>query len=83
LRGQQQGRYVPTKVIRETHEAVSATFPRVVAADLFDEVRLWDTNGAVPRVIYQKIGGVEEVFDRQAYIRFLNKARPEDRFVLP
>lgn len=43
-RAKKTGRYVPEKVIRATHQAVSATFPLIM--DEFDSVKIFDTSKA-------------------------------------
>lgn len=73
-RGERIGRFVPEEAIRQGHVNVSKTFYLASRRDdLFDELRLWDNNGEAPRLIYEKINGVERILDRGAWERFLNK----------
>jgi len=74
-RGARTGRQVPESVIRGTHAAVSRVFPDAARVNLFDELRLFDTGlGGAPKLIYQKIDGVEEILDPERYAAFLRKA---------
>lgn len=74
-RGARTGRQVPESVIRDTHAAVSRVFPDAARANLFDELRLYDTGfSGGPRLIYEKVNGVERILDPEAYARFLRKA---------
>ncbi|MBT25087.1 MAG: hypothetical protein CML60_01605 [Rhodobacteraceae bacterium] len=72
-RGKREGRKVPREVVEGTHESVSRVFPQAAEADLFDELRLWDTNSGKPVLIYEKVDGVENIIDRELYERFLRK----------
>ncbi len=67
------GRKVPKEVVEGTHESVSRVFPQAAEADLFDELRLWDTNSGKPVLIYEKVDGVEDIIDQELYERFLRK----------
>ena len=70
-------RFVPEEVTRELHAGVSKTFPQAARADLFDEVRLFDTDvalGADPILIYERIDGMETIVDRGKWETFLAKA---------
>lgn len=74
-RGARTGRQVPESVIRNTHAAVSRVFPEAAAADLFDELRLYDTGMAGgPKLIFERVAGSETIYDPEAYARFLRKA---------
>tara|TARA_B100000029_G_scaffold40251_2_gene37604 strand:- start:816 stop:5537 length:4722 start_codon:yes stop_codon:yes gene_type:complete len=73
IRAKREGRDVPEGVIRETHVNVSKVFPKAADDDLFDELRLYDTNSGEPVLIYEKIDGVENIIDPEAYERFLMK----------
>ncbi len=72
-RAEREGRTVPEDVIRGTHVSVSKVFPKAADDDLFDELRLYDTNSGEPVLIYEKVDGVENIIDRDAYERFLLK----------
>lgn len=72
-RGQETGRDVPEDVIRKTHEQVSRVFPEAAEKNLFDELRLYDTNGDTPVLIYEKIDGAEKILDPVKYDNFLRK----------
>ena len=67
------GRKVPKEVVEGTHQSVSKVFPEAAEADLFDELRLWDTNSGKPVLIYEKVDGVEDIIDQELYERFLRK----------
>ncbi len=74
LRGERSGRFVPVKVIRQAHGAVSDTFREAVArGDLFDTLRLYDNNGETPRLIFDMVNGIANVLDPAAYESFLRK----------
>jgi hypothetical protein len=47
-----KGRVVPEEVLRSAHADVSRTFVSAVNGDLFDSARLWDTEGASPRLVF-------------------------------
>lgn len=75
-RGQETGRFVPESVTREIHAGVSKTFPQAARADLFDEVRLFDTDvafGDAPFLIYERVDGVERIVDQTKWEAFLAK----------
>lgn len=75
-RAKRTGRKVPESVIREIHASVSDVFARLVMADKFDTVELWDNNGAAPVLVGQKkLGGKWAVLDKSAWQRFLDKAK--------
>jgi predicted ABC-type ATPase len=71
-RGRKTGRYVPETVIRQTHAGVSSVFPQV--AGRFDEVNLFDTTTAKPRLIAKGGKGKLEIVDQAGYDAFLAKA---------
>lgn len=73
-RAQQTGRQISESVLRETHRAVSAIFPKAVAAGIFDKVDLWDTSGSAPKRIASAVGALLAVHDTAAYAEFINKA---------
>lgn len=76
-RAERTGRKVPMDTITGTHRAVSEVFPQLAGANAFDELRLWDNSnadGAGPRLVYEKVDGVERVHDPVAYADFLAKA---------
>ena len=73
-RGQRTGRFVPEEVVRETHTNISKIFPDILDENLFDDIKLWDTNVQPPRMILRKVDGVLEVYDEKAYAKFLRKA---------
>lgn len=74
-RAQQTGRYMPEAVLRENHRGVSAVFPWILSSGVFDNVRLYDTNGSSPKLILEGSGVNYTVYDQAAVMRFMNKAR--------
>ena len=74
-RAQATGRMVPAPVIASIHASVTEVFVEAASKGLFDELRLWDNNGASPVLIARatKTGGLQ-VLDPAAYGRFLAKA---------
>jgi predicted ABC-type ATPase len=77
IRAAETGRAVPETVIREIHAGVSQTFPQAARADIFDEIRLWDTNvarDADPILIYSRVDGAETIHDGVKWDAFLAKA---------
>jgi predicted ABC-type ATPase len=74
--GRDAGRAVPESYLRHTHAAVSARFRDVDAADWIDQVRVWDTSGPKPRLIYERApGGQPTVYDPAALEQFIEKAK--------
>lgn len=74
-RGEETGRVVPEKNLRETHRRVSEIFPEAVKRGLFDEANLWDTGaGGKPVLIVSVKGKVLTIHDQAAYDKFLAKA---------
>jgi len=76
--GTDPGRQISETVTRSLHKGVSQDFPRVSAADVFDELHLYDTNipvGAEPRLIFSKVRGEDAVIhDETLWGEFLAKA---------
>jgi hypothetical protein len=66
---------VPEPVIRAIHASVTDVFTEAASKGLFDELRLWDNNGAGPVLIATatKAGGLR-IIDQAAYDRFLAKS---------
>ena len=74
-RAKATGRMVPESVIRETHKAVSDTYPKAMKMGLFDRTELWDTSAAHPALVASREpGGQFTVHDPQAWQRFTAKA---------
>lgn len=76
-RAQKTGRVVPETFIRDTHGSISRVFPQ--AAQKFDQLRLFDNNGAkgeAPTLVAssERQGGFT-VHDHAKYNRFLGYAR--------
>ena len=72
-RGEKTGRFVPHKQITDIHSKVSQIFPEI-AGD-FDYVVLYDTNTSAARKIAEGGNGKLEILDKEAYQRFLDKAK--------
>jgi predicted ABC-type ATPase len=78
--GPDKGRFVPKSITRMLHEGVSRDFPEAAAADIFDEVRLFDTNipkGDDPRLVFSKVkGDPSTIHNEELWQEFLAKASP-------
>lgn len=66
-------RMVSMKATLKIHAGVSKVFPQAVAAGLFDEVTLWDTNGDKPVLVASGKGKDLQIHDQAAYDKFLAK----------
>ena len=77
------GRGLSKVDITRSHAGVSQVFPQAVAAGLFDDVRLYDTNDSdpdnlkdhPPKLIASAKGTELTVYDKEAYQRFLDKGK--------
>ena len=76
-RSAKKGRYVPETVVKETHRNVSRVWPEAVAAGLFDESNLYDTNAKTPTLIASAKGTEVVVHDQEAYDRFVSQGMSE------
>lgn len=74
-RAQRTGRKVPDDYIKSMHKEISTIFPKLASNNTFNELHLYDNNGASPKLIYSKKDGVETILDKNAYSTFLNKAK--------
>jgi len=74
VRGQTTGRFVPEEYIREAHTAVSDVLPKAVDGNLFDEVRLWNTEAQPARLIMESVDGVTTIHEPGLWEEFLAKA---------
>lgn len=75
-RAARSGRYVPEKVLRETHASVSKILPRAIDDDLFDTLVLWDNNaeGKAAEIIARwEKGKPLEILDRKKWEKFVAK----------
>jgi predicted ABC-type ATPase len=70
------GRFVPEKILRNTHKKVSQILPQAMEDDLFDDVSLWDNNVKDEPVLVmrKKQGQPPEILDKAMWERFLAKA---------
>lgn len=69
------GRVVPEKFIREIHEGISTTVPKVLEARTYDEFRLWDNSlRNQPRLVLEQKGGRISVKDEGLYREFVMKS---------
>lgn len=79
LSGKDKGRKISPTVTKGLHKGVSQDFPEAAAADLFEELHLYDTNipvGQPARPVFSKIKGEEAVIhDQTLWEEFLAKAR--------
>ena len=73
-RAERTGRNVPTDYIKDMHKEISTIFPKLAANNTFNELHLYDNNGATPKLIYSKKDGKETILDTNAYNNFLKKA---------
>ena len=73
-RGRRTGRYVPEQVVRDTHSGISRIFPDILDENIFDDIKLWDTNFDPPQLILRKKDGLLEIYNEDAYAKFLRKA---------
>lgn len=73
-RGDRTGRYVPEEYLRGVHRGISEILPTAMERGLFDEVSLWDNNGATPILVATARGKAITIYDRAAWDRFLKKA---------
>ena len=77
-RGQRTGRFVPETYIRSVHDNIRTILPRAIKEGLFDELTVWDNNGASARKIAEYRNGTLTVLDREAWGRFTGE--PQDLF---
>lgn len=68
-------RFVPESVVRSTHADVSRTFPKAIAAGLFDKVTLADNSGTTVKLIGTGTGSNFTVTDQGAYDAFIAKGK--------
>lgn len=81
-RGQQTGRYVPESFLREAHANVSRTFQSAaVERNLFDDVKLYDTNGDTPRLVATGDRTSFTVQDEKLWADFVAKGETGDASV--
>lgn len=72
-------RHVPEAYLRETHMAISEMLPNAMGEGLFDEVTLWDNNGAsLVKIATSDKTGKIVIHDNAAWTRFLKKAQPNE-----
>lgn len=73
------GRVVPTDIIRETHYGSAAKFHELVTLPGLTSVRLYDNSRGTqshpePRLVYEKVGGKETVYDQERFNQHKEKA---------
>jgi len=80
-RAERTGRWVAEGVTRRVHRAVSIRAIEFLERDLFDEMRLWDTeiSGKARAILDATRGGTIFVRNREALRRFLDKGGQEAR----
>lgn len=78
-RYEEQGRWVPEHIIRNTHANVTKAFTHTVRKRMWDEVQLFDTNVYdKPRKVYSaKRGEAGVIHDQQLWDDFLRKGDPD------
>ena len=74
-RAQRTGRKVPEDYVRSMHKEISTIFPKLAANNTFNELHLYDNNGASPKLIYSKKDGKETILDKVKYQKFLDKSK--------
>ena len=74
-RGERTGRVVPEEYIKSMHREISGLVPKLAQNKVFDELRLYDNNGAKPKLIFEQKGSKITVYDQAAYNKFLAKAK--------
>ena len=74
-RAQRTGRKVPEEYVRSMHKEISNIFPKLASNNTFNELHLYDNNGASPKLIYSKKDGKETILDKAKYQKFLDKAK--------
>jgi len=74
-RGERTGRVVPEEYIKSMHREISGLVPKLAQNKVFDELRLYDNNGAKPKLIFEQKGSKITVHDQAAYNKFLAKAK--------
>lgn len=75
IRAQNTGRKVPEEYVRSMHKEISNIFPKLASNNTFNELHLYDNNGASPKLIYSKKDGKETILDKAKYQKFLDKAK--------
>lgn len=75
-RGVRTGRFVPETFLREVHRNISDIIPRAIEDGLYDELTIWDNNGAAGAAtqIARYRDGQLTVLDENLWQRFLAKA---------
>jgi hypothetical protein len=72
-------RFVPEGIVRNTHAAVSRTFPKAVSDGLFDKFNLWDTSSrSGPVKIAEGFGDSITIVNNDAYTSFIEKGVPQE-----
>jgi predicted ABC-type ATPase len=72
-RGKETGRFVPETFLRETHAAVSRTFPEAIRQGLFDSAELHDTTTRPPTLVASAIGKVLTIHSAEHWDAFVKK----------
>lgn len=72
-RGEKTGRFVPPSVIKATHKSVSQVFPAAIAAGLYDNAKLFDTDGNEPVLVVSSVGTKLTVHNEKLWKKFLEK----------
>lgn len=73
LRAARSGRYVPERVIRDAHAAVSRNALDVLRIEGLGNVTVVDNRGSGPQAIYRRQGGRLLTMDRGLYDEFIAK----------
>jgi hypothetical protein len=74
-RAARTGRMSSAEIVSSSHKAVSIVFPQAVAAGVFREFVLYDTNGQKPRIIAEGQRSKIVIKDPKAYKKFLDKSK--------
>ena len=67
------GRAVPIRYVVDNHKSISEILPQAIDEGLFDELTLWDTNGATAVKVVQFKDGVLEILEKEMWQTFLDK----------
>ena len=74
IRGEQTGRFIPLKVMVNTHIGVSRVFPEAVKWNVFTTLKLFDNSFSPPVLVAEKRDGeVFRVINEDLYAAFLAK----------
>jgi predicted ABC-type ATPase len=76
-RGEETGRWVPEKVVRQNYAVIPGNFLQISKAA--DSAMLYDNRGEFPRLVWSQRGGAEQTSDEDFMTRFREKHAPKPR----